>query len=81
MKDYKKRDAEWEKLIEEDVKAAKSVNVRGTPTFFINGRLMRARDFQGFKAQIDNILQGKQQKKGEQTEEKGKRRESRSSKK
>jgi protein-disulfide isomerase len=33
--------------------------VRGTPTIFVNGRLLQARSLDGFKQAIDPILQGK----------------------
>ena len=56
MKDYKEKDAEWEKLIAEDMSVANSSDVRGTPTFFINGKKTNARDLTGFKQEIDNIL-------------------------
>jgi protein-disulfide isomerase len=57
-RDYKERDAEWEKLIKEDMELAASVDVRGTPTFFINGMKTLARDLANFKTQIDQILKG-----------------------
>ncbi len=56
MKDYKDKDGEWEKLIADDMNLAKGIDVRGTPTFFINGRKTSARDFNGYKAEIDKIL-------------------------
>lgn len=56
MKDYKDKDAEWEKRIKDDMVLASSVDVRGTPTFFVNGMKTMARDLEGFKAQIDEIL-------------------------
>ena len=55
-KDYKEKDALWEKYIQADMALAGKVNVRGTPTFYINGRKTRARDFAAFKAEIDKIL-------------------------
>ena len=58
MKDYKEKDADWEKLIAEDMAVANASAVRGTPTFFINGRKTNARDLPSFKAEIDRILQG-----------------------
>ena len=59
MKDYKEKDAEWEKLIAEDMSLAENVDVRGTPTFYINGRKTNARDLNGYKAEIDKILSEK----------------------
>jgi protein-disulfide isomerase len=58
-KDYTERNAEWEKIIQEDMKLATEVDVRGTPTFFLNGRKARARDFNGWKQEIDNLLEKK----------------------
>ncbi len=58
MKDFKERDAEWEKVIAEDMSMAGSVSVGGTPTFFINGKKTMARDLQGYKTEIDAILKG-----------------------
>lgn len=55
-RDYKEKDAEWEKNIKDDMAVADSVDVRGTPTFFINGKKTMARDLAGFKAQIEEIL-------------------------
>lgn len=56
MADLKKNDAKYEAIIEEDMKLVEAVDVRGTPTFFINGKKTMARDFNGFKAEIDQIL-------------------------
>ncbi|HOX54667.1 MAG: thioredoxin domain-containing protein [Candidatus Omnitrophica bacterium] len=58
MQDYKEKDAEWEKLIKDDMALADSVDVRGTPTFFVNGLKTMARDLASFKGQIDLILKG-----------------------
>lgn len=56
MKDYMDRDAEWDKLINEDISLAGKTDVRGTPTFFINGRKTKARNLASFKTEIDKIL-------------------------
>lgn len=61
--DLKGKDAQWERLIEEDIAAANKAQVRGTPTFFINGRFMQGRNLEDFKAAIDKILQGEPKKK------------------
>ncbi|MBI3602198.1 MAG: thioredoxin domain-containing protein [Candidatus Omnitrophica bacterium] len=60
MDDYKNKDAQWEKRISDDLALGGQVDVRGTPTFFINGRKTSARDFDSYKAAIDKILSGKQ---------------------
>ena len=59
MKDYKDKDAEWEKRIQADMELMQKVDVRGTPTFFINGHKTMARDTNSFKAEIDKILKEK----------------------
>jgi protein-disulfide isomerase len=58
MADYKNRDAQWEKQIQEDMQLGGNVDVRGTPTFYLNGRKTNARDLASFKSQIDAILSG-----------------------
>jgi len=55
-KDLKEKDSKWEEIIKKDMDLARKVNVRGTPTFFINGKLTRSRDLGSFKAEIDAIL-------------------------
>ena len=57
--DYKNQDARWEKQIQDDMQLVSSLDVRGTPTFYLNGRKTSARDLNGFKTQIDAILAGK----------------------
>lgn len=59
MKDAKTHDADYEKIITEDLALGEKVDVRGTPTFYINGKKTNARDFNGYKAEIDKILAGK----------------------
>jgi len=59
MKDYKEKDAQWEDYIQKDMALARQVDVRGTPTFFINGKKTNARDFSSFKREIDQILSNK----------------------
>ncbi len=59
LSDYKDRDAEWEKVIQSDLQLGEKVDVRGTPTFFINGRKTMARDFAGFKKEVEEILNKK----------------------
>ncbi len=59
MADYKNKDAQWEKQIQDDTQLATSVDVRGTPTFYLNGRKTNARDIASYKAEIDAILAGK----------------------
>jgi protein-disulfide isomerase len=54
--DYKNKDAEWEKRINDDFALGQSVDVRGTPTFYINGRKTIARDVNTFKNEINALL-------------------------
>ena len=56
LKDYKDKDAQWERYIQTDISLAGQVGVRGTPTIYINGRKTTARDFLSFKNEIDAIL-------------------------
>lgn len=60
LEDYEKKDAQWEDYIQKDLALGGQVNVRGTPTFYINGRKTNARDVAGFKKEIDSILNGQQ---------------------
>jgi len=55
-KDLKEKDAQWEKLIEEDLTAGKEAEVMGTPTFYINGKRTEARTVEEFKKEIDQLL-------------------------
>jgi protein-disulfide isomerase len=59
MKDLKDKDAEYEKRIVEDTTLGEKSDVQGTPTFYINGKKTNARDFTGYKAEIDKILGAK----------------------
>ncbi|MBF0384979.1 MAG: thioredoxin domain-containing protein [Candidatus Omnitrophica bacterium] len=56
VKDLKEKDAQWEEAIKEDMALGSKSEVRGTPTFFINGRKTAARDINGFKAEIDKLI-------------------------
>ena len=42
--------------IRQDVADGRKAGVRGTPTVFVNGKLVRDRSFKGFKALIDDEL-------------------------
>ncbi|MFA5089322.1 MAG: thioredoxin domain-containing protein [Candidatus Omnitrophota bacterium] len=54
--DLKDKDSQWTKWIEEDIALGASAEVRGTPTFYINGRKTFARTFEQFKDEIGQIL-------------------------
>lgn len=58
LKDLKEKDADYEKIINADMELGQKVDVRGTPTFYINGRKTTARDLDGVKHEIENILKG-----------------------
>ncbi|MBI5149721.1 MAG: thioredoxin domain-containing protein [Candidatus Omnitrophica bacterium] len=58
-KDYQGKDAQWEKYIQDDIDLGNQVGVRGTPTFYINGRKTNARDTAGWKAAIEQALKEK----------------------
>jgi protein-disulfide isomerase len=57
--DLKNKDAQYEAQIKADMDLGAQVDVRGTPTFYMNGKKTMARDFNGFKTQIDAILAAK----------------------
>ncbi len=58
ISDMKSKDVDYEKRITDDSNLGQQVDVQGTPTFFINGKKTNARDFNGYKAEIDKILAG-----------------------
>jgi len=43
-------------MLEKDIKDGAKATVRGTPTFFINGRKTRARSVEQFTKEINDIL-------------------------
>ena len=45
--------------IDRDIADARSADVTGTPSIFVNGKRLMQRSMDGFKAMIDPILQGK----------------------
>ena len=56
MKDYKEKDAQWEDVIKKDGELAAKADVRGTPTYYINGHKTMARDLNSYKTEIDKML-------------------------
>jgi protein-disulfide isomerase len=48
-----------EKAVQEDLDEGLQVGVNGTPTFFINGKRLEDRSFEGFKQAIDRALAGR----------------------
>jgi protein-disulfide isomerase len=63
MKKYeaalKDNDAKWEKQITEELELGVKVEVRGTPSYYINGKKTRARTPDDMKKEIDEILKQK----------------------
>jgi len=58
-KDLNNKNDEFEAIIQKDMELGSSVNVRGTPTFFINGKKTRARSVDEIKKEIDSLLNAK----------------------
>jgi protein-disulfide isomerase len=53
------KDQTIEPLIDRDIKDGQEEGVRGTPTIFINGKLLSNRSIQGFQQAIENELKKK----------------------
>ena len=56
QKDYKDKDTQWQEHIQKDISLGNKVEVRGTPTIYINGRKTKARSLDSFKSEIELIL-------------------------
>jgi len=56
MKDYTEKDEEYDNIINDDMRLGQQVDVRGTPTFYINGRKTMSRNLAGYKREIDALL-------------------------
>ncbi len=56
LKDLKDRDAVYAKVIEADLDLGSKIDVRGTPTYFLNGKKCNARTADDWKAQIAELL-------------------------
>ncbi len=54
--DLKDKDAVFEKKLLEDMTLGHKSDVRGTPTYFINGKKSQARDVEGWKAEVQALL-------------------------
>jgi protein-disulfide isomerase len=62
----KKFETDWnsddvKKQVDEELAQGQKVDVRGTPSFFINGKVAQNRSVDGFKAQIEEELKKKKQ--------------------
>ncbi len=55
-KDFKERDAEWERVLAEDMALVEASAVMGTPTYFLNGKKTNARTIDAWKQEIDALL-------------------------
>lgn len=53
-KDLKDKDAQFEKYIQSDIDLANKVNVRGTPAFYFNGKMMPQPDVNYIKNILEN---------------------------
>ena len=56
VKDLKDRDAEFDKKIDADMALGGQVDVRGTPTYFLNGKKTMARSPQQWTAEVQALL-------------------------
>lgn len=56
LKDLKDQDAVFEKKIAADMEEVKKADVRGTPTYFLNGKKVQVRDLSGWKSAIEPLL-------------------------
>ena len=59
--DFTTKDADYEKMIEDDMKVATAANIRGTPTFLLNGWKLNQRSVEAVKQLIEEkgMLAGK----------------------
>ena len=55
-KDLATKRAEFEKRVSEDFVSGQKVNVRGTPTLYLNGKKVRNRSLPALSAEIDKLL-------------------------
>ena len=54
--DLEKNKLRYARQIQDDMREGQGNGVRGTPSIFINGKLLKQRSLQGFKAMIDKEL-------------------------
>ncbi len=57
-----KQDPEFGKLVDMDIKEARVAGVRGTPTVFINGKMVKQKSLKGFEEAIENELSKRKEK-------------------
>ncbi len=53
------KDRRIQSMITRDIEEGRRIGVRGTPTIFVNGKLLQQRSLAGFSAMIDNELNKK----------------------
>lgn len=56
QKDLKDNDAQWQEHIQKDISLGNRVDVRGTPTIYLNGHKTKARNIDSLKEEIESIL-------------------------
>jgi protein-disulfide isomerase len=61
QKDWK--DAKIANQINKDIRDGRQIGVRGTPTIFVSGRLLRQRSMDGFRTLIEKELEKKKERK------------------
>ena len=57
--DLKEKDGLWQEYVQKDIALGNRIDVRGTPTIYINGRKTQARNIAGFKEEIESVLRKK----------------------
>lgn len=58
-KDYTEKAAQYDEIIKKDMQLGSQIDVRGTPTYYINGKKTVARDVNSYKREVDAILGNK----------------------
>ncbi len=59
LDDLKGKDALWQEKVRKDIALGNKVEVRGTPTIYINGRKSQSRNMESFKEEIEAVLNKK----------------------
>lgn len=59
QKDIKEKDGLWQGHIQKDIALGNKIDVRGTPTIYINGRKSQSRNIESFKEEIEAVLKEK----------------------
>ena len=56
LKDLKDKDAVYEKTLRDDFELANKADVRGTPTFFLNGKKSASHTADDWKTELQSVL-------------------------